>query len=169
MKTFAPVAGVQKSEADYSSHVSDFRQQTVPRNGVARKPVESARQIVTRGRHDVPGTLQRWEPAEIVGSLRAGRNVEQTRKEYNCTAAVALEVWLRDLERRLAGLARPMAMLAWVLMGVSAADVWQAAAGGTVAVERGFRRNGRARKRGLEDGPGLIELCQVAVAAGGAA
>jgi hypothetical protein len=40
--------------------------------------------------------------AEIAGSLRAGRSVEQTRKEYNCTAAVALELWLRDMERRMA-------------------------------------------------------------------
>jgi hypothetical protein len=125
---------------------------------------------VTRRRcHDVPSTLQPWEPREIVGSLRAGRSVEQTRKEYNCTSTVALELWLRDMERRLAGLARPMVATACLLMGVSIADVWEPAAGGPVTIERAFLRNGRARKRGLEDGTGLIELLQMTVAAGGAA
>jgi len=147
---------------------SDCSYPVPSRNGVPRKPVASARQTVTpRRRHDVPSTLQPWEPKAIVNSLRAGRSVEQTRKEYNTSAAVALELWLRDVERRLSALARPMAAMACLLMGVVFADAWEIAADDTV-IERAFRRNGRARKRGLEDGPGLIELRQV-TAIGGAA
>jgi hypothetical protein len=132
-----------------------------PGNLTSRKPVESARQSVTARRcHEVPSTLQSWEPGEIVGSLRAGRSVEQTRKAYNCTASVALELWLRSIEKRLAGLARPMVALSWLLMGASVGDVWQ---GNAVPVERAFR-GGRARKRGLEDGTALIDLRQLPVA-----
>jgi hypothetical protein len=109
----------------------------------------------------VPGTLQVWEPGEIVGSLRAGRSVEQTRKEYNCTAAVALELWLRDVERRLANVARPVAAVAFLLMGVSIWDVWSWQ-DGAAPMERSFTRNGRARKRGLEDSTWAIELRQAA-------
>jgi hypothetical protein len=148
---------------------SDFPYPLVPRKGVGPKVVEPTRKAATRTRcHDVPSTLQPWEPKEIVSSLRAGRSVEQTRKEYNTTSAVALELWLRDMERRLAGLARPVAAMAFLLIGVSIADVWEAALGGQAVVERAFRKTGRARKRGLEDGNGLIELRQMC-AVGGAA
>jgi hypothetical protein len=112
--------------------------------------------------HKVPSTLQRWEPGEIVASLRAGRSVEQTRTEYNTTAAVALELWLRDMEKRLAAFARPVAALTFLLIGVGFADAWEAATGEGPAIERAFRKNGRSRKRGLEDGSGLIELRQSA-------
>lgn len=163
-------AAATESAAVAAAHVMDSPQIAAPRNGVGCEAVESARKTVKGRRcHQVPGTLQRWEPAEIVGSLRAGRNVEQTSKEYNCTAQVSLECWLRDVERRLAALARPVAAMSFLLMGVAVADVWTAAAGDGVTVQRAFGRNGRARKRGLEDGTGLVELAQAAVAAGGAA
>jgi hypothetical protein len=74
---------------------------------------------------------------------------------------------LRELEAavRRAGSAAVATML--VLVGVSVADLYEAAAGEVPGVERGFRRSGRARKRGLEDGCELIELRQM-VSAGGA-
>jgi hypothetical protein len=157
-----PETDCAKSQSPIA-HIPEHSQVAQFRNPLPRKPVESAQQSVNAARcHQVPSTLQRWEPGEIVGSLRAGRNVAQTSKEYHCTAAVALELWLRDVERRLTALARPVAALGCLLMGVAVADAWEAAAGHSgPVVERAFGRNGRARKRGLEDGHGLIELRQV--------
>jgi hypothetical protein len=100
--------------------------------------------------------------------MRAGRNLAQTAKEYDASMFVPVELWMRDMERRLLGmerrlatLARPVAALGFLLMGVAVADVWEAATGDAV-IERAFRKNGRSRKRGLEDGAGLIELRQTA-------
>lgn len=113
-----------------------------------RKPAGKARETATRSRcHDVPGTLMPSLRGEIVGSLRAGRSVEQTRKEYNCTAAVALELWLRDVERRLAVVMRPAAMTASLLVGLCVADAWEYARhdDGGATIQRAFRTR-RVRK-----------------------
>ncbi len=119
-----------------------------------RKPIGKAQEILTRNRHhEVPSTLQSWEPREIVGSLRAGRSVEQTRKEFNCTAAVTLELWCRDIERRLAVVMRPMAMAAYLLAALCTMDAWEYTCHDDgAAIQRAFRtRRGSRRRRGLED------------------
>lgn len=120
-----------------------------------RKPVERARKVVNA--HSVPSTMMPALRGELVQALRAGRSVVQSAKEFDTTAVVAIELWLRDVERRLSALMRPMAVTALLLVGVSAVDCWEAARGDGVEVQRGFRRGRRSRKRGLEDGNQAIE------------
>ncbi len=158
------------------SHALDCRQNRGRRNAAGREVIDQPRQSLNRRvRHQVPSTVMAPLRAEMVAAMQAGRSVAQTAKEYDASAFVPLELWMRDMDRRikaiesrLGGLMRPMAAMACLLIGVAVADVWEAATDGGVAVERGFRRNGRARKRGLEDGPALIELRRVDVAGGGA-
>ena len=114
-----------------------------------RKLVGTARQSVNG--HTVPSTLLPCLRREIVGSLRAGRSVPQAAKEYDCSQFVAIELWLRDLERRVAGMARPMAIAAFFLtIGVSY-DAWQATVGDGAEIARTFRSRRGSRRRGLED------------------
>lgn len=121
-------------------------------NATRRKPTEKARESVTRKRHhEVPSTLMPCLKSEIVGSLRAGRSVEQTRKEFNCSAAVALELWLRDMERRMAVVMRPAMATACLLAGLCVFDAWDSARhdDGQPNVQRAFRA--RRVKRGRRE------------------
>ena len=74
----------------------------------ARKPVanatESVRDFIKR--HRSPSTLFMVEKAGIVASLRNGRNIEQTAKEYSAKDRVCIELWLRNLDRRLTAIER---------------------------------------------------------------
>jgi hypothetical protein len=60
-----------------------------------------------KGGHTVPSTLTLQMQQMIVASVRQGRSVAQTAKEYNCTQNVVTELWLRDLENVL-GFARQL-------------------------------------------------------------
>jgi hypothetical protein len=145
-----------------TAHALDSAAGLFPRKGPARQGAENSRQAVTRRCHDVPSTLMPALRSAIVGSLRAGRSVEQTRKEYNCTAAVAMELWLRDLEKRFAAMARPVAMGACLLILCTGFQAFQEAYGHDepVSVERAFRPT-RAR-RGRRDGDVVDSIWQSA-------
>jgi hypothetical protein len=58
-----------------------------------RKPVK----------HTVPGSITREMRALILSELRGGRSAVQVAKEYNVVVAVVLEIWCRDIERRVLG------------------------------------------------------------------
>lgn len=73
----------------------------------AATPQHSGPQAVARVRnsvkrpHAVPSTLTRQMRTEIGDAVAAGRSVAQVAKEYQCSAAVVIEIWGRRIVEQL--------------------------------------------------------------------
>lgn len=127
-----------------------------PVNRGPRKPVDSARTMAGR-------RAAEWRPIPAVCEAVAydfarGLDLRSIGKRYVGLGKDAIETILRDYVRaaRRAGLA--VSATACLLIGIAVRDVWEAGRGDEVAMERSFRKRGRSRKRGLEDGSCLIEM-----------
>lgn len=66
------------------------------------KEKEKKRQRVYAKR--VPSSLPPEKKVLALGWLKSGRNVHQCAQEFSCSEVVIVEVWLRDVARRLAAL-----------------------------------------------------------------
>jgi hypothetical protein len=126
-------------------------------NPPARQAVKSARQALNRKpSHQVPSTVMAPLREEIVAAMRAGRNVAQTAKEYDASAFVPVELWLRNLERRVVAIELAMrragVAIACLLMTCVALEFIEAASGySEPSVERAFRSRSRRSRRRRDD------------------
>lgn len=74
---------------------------------------------------------------------------------------VRREVVEQVIRAKFAQLLRPAVASAALLIGVQTFDAWEVATGQQEAIMRSFARNGRARKRGLEDSLAQVELVRI--------
>lgn len=61
---------------------------------IDRKPIRLNRRV--------PSVLPLERRLEVIGEVRAGRSIHQTAKAYSVSEVVVLELYVRDLELRIA-------------------------------------------------------------------